>query len=70
MSLTYLDCLTSYISFLGLTVCELPLATCPSGRMVIHIEGLAVGGVNPDCKSDRFIVLVLEAVCKFKKKLT
>ena len=48
----------AYVSFLGLSERELPTATCPSGILVIPIEGLAVGGVNPDFKSIGYIVLV------------
>ena len=42
---------TPYITFLGLNEWELPTTKCPSGILMIPIEGLDVGGVNPDCKS-------------------
>jgi len=52
---------TPYISFLGLNARELPEDTCLSGIMVVPVEGLAIGGVNPDCKTVGYIVLVRNA---------
>ena len=49
---------TQYISFLGLNERELPKTKCPSCILMIPIEGLAVGGVNPDCKSVGYVALV------------
>jgi len=47
-----------YISFLDLSERELPKTSCPSGVLMIPIEGLAVGGVNPECKSLGYLVFV------------
>jgi len=53
---------TPYISFIGLSIRELPQTTCEDGIMMIPIKGLAVGGVNPDCQSVGYIVLVRSGV--------
>jgi len=47
-----------YVSVLGLNARELPLDTCPSGILVLPIQGLAVGGVNPDCKTVGYVAFV------------
>ena len=48
----------AYVSFLGLSERELPKDSCPDGILVLPIEGLSVGGVDPDCKSVGYIVFV------------
>lgn len=47
-----------YASFLGMSERELPSSTCSSGILVIPIQGLSVGGVDPRCKSVGYIILV------------
>ena len=47
-----------YVSVLGLNSRELPVDTCPSGVLVLPIEGLAIGGVDPDCRAIGYVAFV------------
>mmetsp|Transcript_55208 Transcript_55208/g.59818 ORF Transcript_55208/g.59818 Transcript_55208/m.59818 type:complete len:294 (-) Transcript_55208:21-902(-) len=47
-----------YVSFLGLSERELPKETFPSGVLVMPIQGLAVGGVDPSCTSVGYVTFV------------
>ena len=50
-----------YVTFLGLSERELPKETFPSGVLVMPIQGLAVGGVDPSCTSVSYVALFVQA---------